>query len=190
MCEVKGGISRCYGKVEMSPLSKVEMSPFAEAGGGRFERGRFGDERGGGGAATGSRGRAKSRSIREWCADAQPLSRIGKSRPSAHDLSLLRQGPSRSAARTAAPVAPPPALTKEKESIDMGRLEGRIAIVWPDLAQLHRREPRHPVVGRGRQFDRAHRLAQPEARSGGACERVDRTQRQDGRRADRRADLH
>ena len=40
----------CYGKVEMSPLSKVEMSPFAEAGGGRFERGRFGDERDGAGA--------------------------------------------------------------------------------------------------------------------------------------------
>ena len=40
----------CYGKVEMSPLSKVEMSPFAEAGGARFERGRFGDERDGAGA--------------------------------------------------------------------------------------------------------------------------------------------
>ena len=40
----------CYGKVEMSPLSKVEMSPFVEAGGGRFERGRFGDERDGAGA--------------------------------------------------------------------------------------------------------------------------------------------
>ena len=40
----------CYSKVEMSPLSKVEMSPFAEAGGGRFERGRFGDERDGAGA--------------------------------------------------------------------------------------------------------------------------------------------
>jgi hypothetical protein len=40
----------CYGKVEMSPLSRVEMSPFAESGGGRFERGRFGDERGGAGA--------------------------------------------------------------------------------------------------------------------------------------------
>jgi dihydrofolate reductase len=39
-----------YSKVEMSPLSKVEMSPFAAAGGGRFERGRFGDERGGAGA--------------------------------------------------------------------------------------------------------------------------------------------
>ena len=38
------------GKVEMSPLSKVEMSPFAEAGGGRFVRGRFGDERDGAGA--------------------------------------------------------------------------------------------------------------------------------------------
>src|SRR5208337_4666428 len=40
----------CYGKVEMSPLNKVEMSPFVEAGGGRFERGHFGDERGGAGA--------------------------------------------------------------------------------------------------------------------------------------------
>ena len=29
-----------------------------------------------------------------------------------------------------------------------------------DLAQLHRREPRHPVVGRQRQFDRAHGMAQ------------------------------
>ena len=59
-----------------------------------------------------------------------------------------------------------------------------------DLAQLHRRAPRHPVVGRQRQFDRAHRLAQPEARRRGAGERLDRGQRQDGRRADRRADLH
>jgi len=41
----------CYGKVEMSPLSKVEMSPFAAAEGGWFERGCFGDERGGAGAA-------------------------------------------------------------------------------------------------------------------------------------------
>jgi hypothetical protein len=40
----------CCGKVEMSRLSKVEMSRFAESGGGRFERGRFGDERGGAGA--------------------------------------------------------------------------------------------------------------------------------------------
>jgi len=43
-------LAMCYGKVEMSPLSKVEMSPFAEAGGARFERGRFGDERDGAGA--------------------------------------------------------------------------------------------------------------------------------------------
>ena len=41
----------CYSQVEMSPLSKVELSPFAEAEGGGFEWGRFGDERGGAGAA-------------------------------------------------------------------------------------------------------------------------------------------
>ena len=48
---VKPKNGHCYGQVEMSPLSKVEMSPFAEAEGGRFERGRFGDERGGAGTA-------------------------------------------------------------------------------------------------------------------------------------------
>ena len=41
----------CYSQVGMSPLSRVEMSPFAEAEGGGFERGRFGDERGGAGTA-------------------------------------------------------------------------------------------------------------------------------------------
>jgi hypothetical protein len=42
---------RCYSQVGMSPLSEVEMSPFAEAEGGRLERGRFGVERGGAGTA-------------------------------------------------------------------------------------------------------------------------------------------
>ena len=37
-----------------------------------------------------------------------------------------------------------------------------------DLAQLHRRAPLDPLVGRQRQFDRAHRLAQSEARDRGA----------------------
>jgi len=48
LCQVLNG--HCYSKVEMSRLSKVEMSPFAAAGGGRFERGRIGDERDGAGA--------------------------------------------------------------------------------------------------------------------------------------------
>ena len=58
------------------------------------------------------------------------------------------------------------------------------------LAQLHRRGALDPVVGRQRQFDRAHRLAEPQARHRGARFRLDRHQRLDGRRADRRADLH
>ena len=59
-----------------------------------------------------------------------------------------------------------------------------------DLAQLHCRAPFDPVVGRQRQLDRAHRLAQSEAGDCGAGQRIDRGQRPGRRRADRRADLH
>ena len=60
----------------------------------------------------------------------------------------------------------------------------------PDLAQLPHRAADHPLVGRHGQLHRAHRLPAPEARHPGPGQRLDRTQRQGGRRADRRADLH
>ena len=59
-----------------------------------------------------------------------------------------------------------------------------------DVAQLDHRAAIHPVVGRQRQFDRAHGLAQPETRSAGPSIGIDRDKRQGSRRADRRANLH
>ena len=60
----------------------------------------------------------------------------------------------------------------------------------PDLAELPDRAPHRAVVGRAGQLDRAHRLPAAEARHPRPAQRLDRHQRQGGRRADRRADLH
>ena len=57
------------------------------------------------------------------------------------------------------------------------------------LAELHRRGPHDPVVGRVRALHRAHGVPEPQTRHPGTGERFDRAQRQYARGADRGADL-
>jgi hypothetical protein len=85
-----------------------------------------------------SRGRAESRSFRKWCADAQPLSRIGEYRPKARNPSYSVKMPTGRRPATAAPIAPPGDTVglDETRKIDMDKLEGRIAIVTDAASSL------------------------------------------------------